>query len=66
MLPGAYMTMFPGVPDASDRADIIAYLKTFPHNELIVAIEVGLPQKGHGGPMFGTGIEVSFHPRYVV
>ena len=28
-----------------------------------VAIEVGLPQKGHGGPMFGTGIEVSFHPR---
>ena len=30
VLPGAYMTMFPGVPDASDRADIIAYLKTFP------------------------------------
>jgi cytochrome c2 len=23
------MTMFPGVPDASDRADLIAYLKTF-------------------------------------
>lgn len=30
VLPGTYMTMFPGVPDASDRADIIAYLKTFP------------------------------------
>ena len=30
VLPGAYMTMFPGVPDANDRADIIAYLKTFP------------------------------------
>lgn len=28
-LPGSYMTMFPGVPDASDRADLIAYLKTF-------------------------------------
>ena len=30
VLPGAYMTMFPGVPDASNREDIIAYLKTFP------------------------------------
>ena len=29
VLPGTYMTVFPGVPDASDRADLIAYLKTF-------------------------------------
>jgi len=28
-LPNSYMTMFPGVPDASDRANLIAYLKTF-------------------------------------
>ncbi len=29
VLPGTYMTVFPGVADASDRADLIAYLKTF-------------------------------------
>ena len=29
VLPGTYMTVFPGVSDASDRADLIAYLKTF-------------------------------------
>jgi cytochrome c len=29
MLPGSSMSLFPGVPDASDRADVIAYLKTF-------------------------------------
>jgi cytochrome c len=28
-LPNSYMTMFPGVHDASDRANLIAYLKTF-------------------------------------
>jgi cytochrome c len=30
MLPDSSMSLFPGVPNASDRADIIAYLKTFP------------------------------------
>ena len=29
MLPDSYMSMFPGIPEASDRANIIAYLKTF-------------------------------------
>ncbi len=29
VLPGTYMTVFPGVPDANDRANLIAYLKTF-------------------------------------
>ena len=29
VLPGTYMTVFPGMPDASDRANLIAYLKTF-------------------------------------
>ena len=29
VLPGTYMTVFPGLPDASDRANVIAYLKTF-------------------------------------
>jgi cytochrome c len=28
-LPNSYMSMFPGVHDASDRANLIAYLKTF-------------------------------------
>ena len=29
ILPDSYMSMFPGIPEASDRANIIAYLKTF-------------------------------------
>ena len=29
VLPASYMAMFPGVPDANDRANLIAYLKTF-------------------------------------
>ena len=29
VLPDSYMAMFPGVPDANDRANLIAYLKTF-------------------------------------
>jgi cytochrome c len=29
VLPGSYMTMFAGVADANDRANLIAYLKTF-------------------------------------
>ena len=29
ILPDTYMSMFPGIPEASDRANIIAYLKTF-------------------------------------
>jgi cytochrome c len=29
MLPDSSMSLFPGVPDASDRANVIAYLKTF-------------------------------------
>ncbi len=29
MLPDSYMSMFPGLPEASDRANVIAYLKTF-------------------------------------
>ena len=29
VLPDSYMAMFPGVPDAKDRANLIAYLKTF-------------------------------------
>ena len=29
LLPNSYMTVFPGLPDASDRANVIAYLKTF-------------------------------------
>jgi cytochrome c2 len=29
LLPNTYMGMFPGVPEASDRANVIAYLKTF-------------------------------------
>ena len=29
LLPDTYMSMFPGIPEASDRANIIAYLKTF-------------------------------------
>jgi len=30
MLPDSSMSLFPGVPDGSDRANLIAYLKTFP------------------------------------
>jgi cytochrome c len=30
MLADSSMSLFPGVPDASDRANLIAYLKTFP------------------------------------
>jgi cytochrome c len=29
VLPGSYMDVFPGVADASDRANLIAYLKKF-------------------------------------
>jgi cytochrome c len=29
VLPGTYMTVFPGIPDANNRADLIAYLKAF-------------------------------------
>jgi cytochrome c len=29
MLPDSSMGLFPGVPEASDRANVIAYLKTF-------------------------------------
>jgi len=29
ILPDSYMSMFPGIPEASDRANVIAYLKTF-------------------------------------
>jgi cytochrome c2 len=29
ILPDSYMSMFPGIPEASDRANIVAYLKTF-------------------------------------
>ena len=29
LLPDTYMSMFPGIPEASDRANIVAYLKTF-------------------------------------
>jgi cytochrome c len=29
LLPDSYMSMFPGIPEASDRANVIAYLKTF-------------------------------------
>jgi cytochrome c len=29
LLPDSYMTVFPGLPDANDRANVIAYLKTF-------------------------------------
>ena len=29
ILPDSYMSMVPGIPEASDRANIIAYLKTF-------------------------------------
>ena len=29
MLPDSYMSMFPGIPEASDRVNVIAYLKTF-------------------------------------
>lgn len=28
LLPDSYMSMFPGIPEASDRANVIAYLKT--------------------------------------
>lgn len=30
ILPNSSMSLFPGVPDANDRANLIAYLKTFP------------------------------------
>jgi len=29
LLPDSYMSMFPGIPEASNRANVIAYLKTF-------------------------------------
>lgn len=29
MLPNSSMSLFPGLPEASDRANVIAYLKTF-------------------------------------
>ena len=29
MLPDSSMSLFPGLPEASDRANVIAYLKTF-------------------------------------
>ena len=30
MLPNSSMSLFPGLPEASDRANVIAYLKTVP------------------------------------
>ena len=29
ILPDSSMSLFPGLPEASDRANVIAYLKTF-------------------------------------